>query len=420
MNRGAVDVSARGRPGLPTWVAALGWIVTVALTVLAIAVRVVGGVPLAENRFQFGDASLVAILVFQISYASVGAVVAARRPRHPVGWLLLLAAFLYAVQMVAVFYVSAVLAGRWAPEPDAAWAAVVADASTFLSGTALFSLFFVFPDGRVPIAGWKRLRWWVLAADVPFIAVLAVRPGELWLFPQLENPLAAPQLSALIGQVPFLPVAFVALVMTGLGWVIVMFIARARNARGVARQQIKWFALSAVFACITLGVATLGGALAPGVSPVGELPLMAFLLSASLIPVAIGIAILRYRLYDIDLIIRRTLIYGVLSLGLGVLYGGLVILLQGVLASTTSGDAVPVAVSTLAIAALFQPARRAVQGVVDRRYYRSRYDAARTVEAFSARLRDQVDLERLTDELRHVTQETMRPAGVSVWLRDVA
>jgi hypothetical protein len=421
MEPAPLDDPARRGPALPTWLAAGGWTITVALTALVIAVRLLGGVPPAENRFQFGDASMAAILVFQIAYASVGAVVAARRPRHPVGWLLLLVGFLYAVQMVAVVYLSAALAGPAANTRDAAWAAVVADASTFLGGTCLFSLLIVFPDGRVPILGWKRWRWWVLAADVPLVVALAVRPGELWLFPQIENPLAASWASAWLAEVPALPGIFIALVTIGLVWVIAVFIARARSARGVARQQIKWFALSAVIACITLGVATLGGALRPGASPAGELPLTAFLLSASLMPVAIGIAILRYRLYDIDLIIRRTLIYGALTVGLGALYGALVLFLQGALASFAPGSTLAVAGSTLAVATLFQPARRGVQAVVDRRFYRSRYDAARTVDAFSARLRDQVDLERLTDELRRVTRETVRPATVSVWLRgDVA
>ena len=136
-----------------------------------------------------------------------------------------------------------------------------------------------------------------------------------------------------------------------------------------------------------------------------------------LIPVAAGLAILRYRLYDIDLLINRTLVYGVLSDTLALVYIGLVIALQGLLSGFTGGNSLAVAASTLAVAALFQPVRRRIQNAVDRRFYRSRYDAARTLGAFSSRLRHEVDLAHLTDELRGVVVETLQPASVSVWLR---
>jgi hypothetical protein len=389
-----------------------------ALAAQAVAIRLLSGVPVVENRYQFGDASLAAFVIGQVASASVGAVIAARRPGHPVGWLLLLFGVAHGTQIAAAVAASASMAGRGVVVSDPAWLAVIADGSALVAATTFAALLIVFPEGRVPIRGWQRWRWWMLAASVPFVVGLAIRPGGLWLVPQIENPLAAPLASAILARFPALPAVITALVAVLALSIVTLFTARARSARGVARQQIKWFALSAVVSVVIFAIATVGTAVGPASASLGELPIAAFLLSGSLMPVAIGIAILRYRLYDIDLLIRRTLIYGVLSLGLGVLYGGLVIALQGLLASSTSGDALPVAVSTLAIAALFQPARRAVQGIVDRRFYRSRYDAARTVEAFSARLRDQVDLDRLTDELRRVTQETVRPTRVSVWLRD--
>ena len=406
-------------PAVAVWLAPAAWLATVGLTGLAVGSRVMSGVPPAENRFQFGDASMAAFVVLQVVYVSVGAIVATRRPRHPVGWLLLLVGFLYAVQIVAVAYVSAAVAQRATTGTDAAWAALLADATTFMAGTAFFALIVVFPDGRVPIPGWQHLRrwrWLILALDIPLVVALAVRPGQLWLFPQFQNPMAAPQF-AWLAEVPAVPMAFGAVVAVTPVALLALFIARARSARGAERQQIKWFGLSAAIATVTLSVTTFGGLLTPNGSALGELPLTAFLLSASLMPIAIGIAILRYRLYDIDLIIRRTLIYGGLTVALGALYVAFVLVLQGLLASYTTSDTFAVAASTLAVAALFQPARRSLQAVVDRRFYRSRYDAGRTVEAFSARLRDQVDLGLLSEDLRRVTRDTMRPTAVSVWFR---
>jgi len=187
---------------------------------------------------------------------------------------------------------------------------------------------------------------------------------------------------------------------------------RLRRARGIERQQLKWIAGAAsLFAVAVVTAEPLFG----GVAPVlGQLVILATFCT---IPIAAGIAILRHRLYDIDVIINRTLVYGSLTALLGGLYVALVLGLQVLLAPLTGTTTPAVALSTLAVAALFGPLRRRIQRVVDRRFYRSRYDAQRTLEAFATRLRDEVDLDSLTDALRAASQSTVRPASASVWLR---
>ena len=189
-------------------------------------------------------------------------------------------------------------------------------------------------------------------------------------------------------------------------------VVRFRRARGAERQQLKWIASAA--------------SIGPLVSVVGSLYWPAWqaqaatLLGSALIPIAAGIAILRYRLYDIDVVINRALVYGALSAALAGTYLSSVLLLQLVLSGVTANNGLAIAGSTLAVAALFQPARRRIQATVDRRFYRSRYDAARTLERFGAQLRDEVDLDTLGDELRAVVAETMQPAHVTLWLRSPA
>ena len=186
------------------------------------------------------------------------------------------------------------------------------------------------------------------------------------------------------------------------------FVLRLHRARGDERQQLKWFAYAATL--LAAGFITLSAT--DGESLIGAAPLVAGLVA---LPIAAGFAILRYRLYDIDLIVRRTLVYGVATAALAGLYFGIVLALQQVFSSFAGGSDLAVAVSTLAVAALFGPARRRIQPAVHRRFYRRGYDARRTLEAFSGRLRQEVDLDTLRTELVAVVDETMRPTGVSLW-----
>jgi hypothetical protein len=190
---------------------------------------------------------------------------------------------------------------------------------------------------------------------------------------------------------------------------------------GIERQQLKWFAFAALLATATLVLVALASWLNPGSAPLGELPGVAFQLAQTAIPIAVAIAILRYRLYEIDRIIGRTLVYGLLTAFLGATYAVAVVVLSGVFPRFlgTGGDSLAVAAATLGVAALFQPIRYRIQLLVDRRFNRARYDAPQIAAGFAAALRDEIDLDQLTAELRTIVQHTMQPAASSVWLRPV-
>jgi hypothetical protein len=236
-------------------------------------------------------------------------------------------------------------------------------------------------------------------------------PGELDHFESVKNPFAIESADALLEQIANvgLVLGFATLLASASSLVL-----RFRRSRGLERQQLKWVAAAAALPAAGL---VSGPALfwwIPAIEGVWE---PVFLLVLAAIPITAGIAILRYRLYDIDLIVRRTLVYGVLTASLAGLYFAIVIALQQVFSGFAGGSDLAIAGSTLAVAALFRPARRRIQELVDRRFYRRKVDAQRTLEAFSARLRREIDLDSLSAELRAVVRETMQPAHVSTWLR---
>jgi hypothetical protein len=284
-------------------------------------------------------------------------------------------------------------------------------------GLGLFMTFalLLFPDGRLPSRRWRPVAW-LSGASIAIIC----GPGGAWSWPQrglallesneegLEN---APRLVPLLVQAG-LPL----MLLCGLASVVALLV-RFRRSRGVERQQLKWFAFA--------GTVTFAG-LALIVIPsqygwIGPLNLLVGLPLLLSLPVAAGVAILRYRLYDIDRLINRTLVYGLLTALLGALYAGVVLVLGQVFGGI--GDNPPswvIAGATLAVAVLVQPARRRIQQAVDRRFNRRKYDAAKTIEAFSARLRDQVDLDSLSAELLAVVDQTVQPTAASSWLRPSA
>ncbi len=358
-----------------------------------------------------------------VSFSVVGALIASHRPENPIGWIFLAVGFLYGLLSAGEEYaIYAFLTNPGSLPLGAEFSWLVKWIWAPGLGLLLVFLPLLFPDGHLLSRRWRWVAW-LGGLSIGLICVLTsivlwpergpalVRPGgfaaevEEWRSAELG------WLWSLVG-----PMMFVG----GLGAVISLLI-RYRRARGDERQQIKWFA-----SAVTL---TLVWIIVFGQSAKSGLPGVLVALSASLvipsIPIATGIAILRYRLYDIDRLINRTLVYGSLTAMLALVYFGGVtatqaVLPQAVLQTLTGQEKLPqlaIVVSTLAIAALFTPLRRRLQSFIDRRFYRRKYDARKTLEAFSSKLKNETDLEALNNDLVGVVRETMQPAHVSLWLR---
>ncbi|HKH36408.1 MAG TPA: hypothetical protein VKA82_04430 [Rubrobacter sp.] len=278
-------------------------------------------------------------------------------------------------------------------------------------------LLLLFPNGRPPSHRWRAALWLDLIAAV-LLFVGSFKPGPMPTSSlNVANPFGIEQIGALLNVLLYVGL-YLALALTALG--VVSLIVRFRRSRAEERQQIKWFAFAGAIMCAVTAAGPVLWSLPPASPAVTLIWPALFLSAASTIPVATGIAILKYRLYEIDLLINRTLVYGSLTLMLALVYFGGVTATQAVFTVLTGQEEQPqlaIVVSTLVIAALFTPLRRRIQSFIDRSFYRRKYDAAKTLEAFSARLRDETDLNALSDDLVGVVRETMQPANVSLWLR---
>jgi hypothetical protein len=348
----------------------------------------------------------VAVLGY-LTATTVGALVASRRPRHPVGWLLLGLALSQTASGVLAPYVAYGLVARPGALP-AAHALARYYPATGPAALALLSLVLLLtPTGSLPSPRW---RWWAVitvATPVALVLVVALAPGRF--DPQLLVT-SSPFSDRALGGV-LLIATRVALAVTTLAVAVAAgsLVLRFRRARGIERQQLRWVALAA--ALMVLAVPVVLVALALGIPILVDWAAAVWLV---VLPVAVGAAILRYRLYDLDRIISRTLAYGLLTLLLG---GGYALVVLGLGQLLGRESPLVVAAATLAVAAVFQPARRRVQAVVDRRFNRRRHDAARIIEGFGTRLRDQVDLDTLKADLLAVVDQTMQPTQASLWLR---
>ena len=350
-----------------------------------------------------------------VFFSSVGAIVASRRPENPVGWLLCLWALSESISHFSAQYAIYALLARPDSLPAGQAMAWVSSWLVFIViGLSVLSIL-LFPTGRPPSRRWRWLTWLTVAFVLVGAVSGAFSSGPVDGLGPIRNPLGIEGFSDVSDSIVFNMVALV-LVVAAASSVFV----RLRRAKGIERQQIKWFAYAAA-------ASVMGLVLAHIIPDVIEVPLWferigraIFLLLLPAMPISMGIAILRYRLYDIDLIINRTLVYGSLTLMLALVYFGGVTATQSLFRTLTGQEQQPqlaIVVSTLAIAALFNPLRGRIQSFIDRRFYRSKYDAQKTLEAFTSKLRDETDLEALSGDLEGVVRETMQPAYVSLWLR---
>jgi len=411
---GAGGAKVNGRPlraRVASWLALSLWALCVLLAALGVFFAYL-------NSFATGFSPYLPNLIAStLAFSTVGVLVAYRRPGNPIGWLLLAAGFFEALTVFGGEYgVYALVAGSW---PGGVFGLWLGSWTWLTAGSVLLFAFLLFPDGRLPSPRWRAVAGLYVLVSFMEVAPFALTPGPLPEtgapgLPPVANPFGVEVVAGLAGPVGAvsLPLA----VFTGLTPFAALFIRYRRAEDEEGRQQIKWVAYAV--ALLTGAITTvsiwppLEGSLAG---------LLLFLIGFLSIPTAIGIAILRHRLYDIDLVINRTLVYAILTAALALVYVGGVASLQLVLRPLTGGESqLAVVASTLAIAALFVPLRRRIQAFIDRLFYRRKYDAKRVLEGFSARLRDETDLEALGGELVGVARETMQPEHASLWLRPPA
>jgi hypothetical protein len=372
---------------------------SLALLLLAMVLLVLGRgalfppSPLAEHTAVSWTEKLAEVLG-SLGLPVLGALIAAHQPGNRYGWLWCAIGLSAALSSVTVAY--AVYALQVAPGGLAGGAAAgrLSGSLAWLATGLWPFVLLLFPDGRLPSRGWRPVGWAVGLAGAGYVVTAALGPG-----PSGDYPLEG------WAWVVFLAVTVIL--------APVSLLVRFLRARGQQRQQLKWLAV--------VGVLGLGWLAATGFLPEDQHPLAVAVvdgISRWALYAAIGIAVLRHRLYDIDRLLNRTVVYGLLTGILVLAYAGTTLALGGVFGRNRSSLAV--AGATLAAAAVSQPLRRRLQAAVDRRFNRRRYDAARTIEAFSARLRQQVDLDTLTAELLAVVDQTMQPTQTALWLRPPA
>jgi hypothetical protein len=371
------------------------------------------------SDWELSELGAYLFVVAMLSFAAVGVLIAVRLPKNAIGWLLLAIGFSWGLVVATDGYLirATELSPGSLPNPSLV-AAISGSLWVLPIGLMGNYLILLFPDGHLPSARWRPLAWISAGALVVSTISILFSPGSLADvgLPGETNPLGVESLEAVLEALQ------VAIVLIPITIVVsaVALIGRYRRSRAEERVQLKWLtAAGATVACLYL-VAMAGSltyAFDSGPDPLwGQVLDQVALVSFGLIPVAIGAAILKHHLYDIDLIINRTLVYGGLTALLATTYFGIVVLLQGVVPGAGDSD-LTIAGSTLAVAALFRPLRARLQGFIDRRFYRRKVDAQHTLESFSSRLRDDVDLDHLSADLLGVVRDTMQPEHASLWLR---
>lgn len=349
-------------------------------------------------------------VLFATGFGGVGANLAFRRPRNRVGWVLLTSGTLAALQVALEEYSIYGGVGRATPLPGAVFAGWTQSWIWFI-GVILIVTFtlLVFPTGSFVSPRWRIVGWLAALDCVIGVLGLAFAAGPLNNAAQFDNPY--PFLGDL-GR-PMWFGAFLSVMFLAIASAASLFV-RYRRAAAAERQQLKWLASDGGLIAVAVVITALFQIFAPDYKPAQVL----FIVSIAIMPITIGIAVLRYRLYDIDVIINRALVYGATTTAIGAAFVAGIVVLQSALRPVTGGSELAVAASTLLCFALFQPIRRAMQATVDRRFYRSRYDAGLTLDRFVSRLAGEVDLDAIGAELGNAVGATMRPSHVSLWLKD--
>ncbi|HEY7342390.1 MAG TPA: hypothetical protein VH591_16060 [Ktedonobacterales bacterium] len=394
----------------------LGWILWLLdLMVIVAAIVLFTQTPGSnENGAFVGTFAMVAAF---FAFPTMGALIISRRPDNTVGWIFCAIGLGTATTSFSAAFADFALATHTDASVTAGLITVMGNAVWPMNLGLGVMLLFLFPNGRLPSPRWRPIFWLAVLAMVLNAVASAFIPGPLESNGRMPNPLgiqsAAGLLNAVVNvsQALIVPCAIAA---------VASIIVRYVKARDTQRQQIKWFAFGAMALAVII---TLSVIFIPDGSPFSN---VTFALGIVMLPIGAGIGVLRYRLFDIDVIINRTLVYGLLTAVLaGVYFLGvvgvqsLVNVVSGRALAGSQGSQSPVliVITTLLIAALFQPLRRRFQQFIDRRFYRSRYDAKKTLDKFGASLRSQIELDHLTDHLLETVEQTMRPAHVSLWLR---
>jgi hypothetical protein len=376
------------------------------LQAAAVALTVVVGLQSGEDLAQ---ALLWRFAVF--SFAVVGLLILWQQPRNRLGWFLL--GVIGTIAVVPSLLEAYVLWGTDVDPGSLPGVALVAGLNQggwalSVGGIGIF-LVLLFPDGRLPAPRWRWLLWTGSAAIALVVVSTALIPGRITegAGAGLVNPLGLEQSTLLVAILVGVSFALLPVCLVAAATAMVL---RFRRSRGTERLQLKWFALATVVAGLVLSF----GLLLWDVSPLTRIAMAGALLA---LPLAICLAILRHRLYDIDVVIKRTVVYGSLTVSLALVYLVVVLTLRSLTGTFTGDSDLAVATSTLVVAALFRPLRRRIQTAVDRRFFRRAYDATLTIESFTERLRQEVSLEAVATDLRQVVEEAMSPTQLSLWLR---
>jgi hypothetical protein len=405
-SRGAGGTTSRATSWLAWSLVALSVALLLGGTALSRAAS--SAVPDLSFVGETDDVSVVANLITLLPFSVVGAIVASRQPRNTIGWLFCGVGVTVGLNSFAGDFAEFWLASGFGVSS-------LGETAAWLSSWLWFLLVFVpmslllllFPDGKLPSPRWRPVAWGGALGTAGGVMGNALSAGPLVDFPQIANPYGVD--SPIVGMVGVAGSIVAAGSMVGSA---VSLILRLRRSGSRQRQQIKWLAYG--------GAVLVGGVFAGALAIPWNVPVSIMIMSVSLLglPVFTGIAIVRHHLYDIDILINRTLVYTTLTATLTLVYFGGMAGLQRLLSPVMGeGNGLAVVASTLLIATLFNPLRRRIQAFIDRRFYRSKYDARKTLEGFSAKLRDETDLKALNDELVRVVRETMQPAHVSLWVR---